>query len=70
MTDTFVAPVNKLACSEPNNFIFSYPSGCPIGDIKITRVDRDSADIIKNQSHKTLLTRDRQQKNQRWIQSY
>ena len=50
MPNTAIACVKDLACNEPNQFIFTDRSGCLIGDIDITLVDRDAADSNKNQA--------------------
>ena len=50
MPDTFISRVNELSCNEPNQFIFTDRSGCHFGDINITGVDRDAADIKNNQA--------------------
>ena len=50
MPDTVIAHVNELSYNEPNKFIFTELSGCPIGDIYITGVDRDAADRNINNS--------------------
>ena len=50
MPDTDTARVNNLSWNEPNQFIFIYHRGCPIGDINITGVDKDASDNKKNQS--------------------
>ena len=44
MPDTVIAHVNKLACKEPNQFIFKENSDNPIGDIDTTGMDRDADD--------------------------
>ena len=48
--DTVISLVKKLACNEPNHFIFTDLSSHPIGDIEITRVYRDASDSNKKQS--------------------
>ena len=50
MPDTVIACINKLACNKSNNFIFTDRIGCTIGYAKTTGVDRDAADINKNQA--------------------
>ena len=45
MPDTVIDRVNKLACNEPNQFIFTYHRGRPIGDFDIIGVDRGADDI-------------------------
>ena len=47
MPDTIIACVNKITCNEPNQFIFTYRRGHPIGDANITVVDRYTGDSKK-----------------------
>ena len=47
MPDTGIAHFNKLSLNEPNKFTFTERRGFPIGDIKITGVDRYAADRNK-----------------------
>ena len=54
MPDTVLYLVNKLACNEPNQFIFTDRRCCPIGDINIIGVYRYSADSNKKQAQQDL----------------
>ena len=50
MPDTVISRVNKLACNKPNRFIFTDRIVCPVGDINIKGVGRDTDDRNKNQA--------------------
>ena len=50
MPDTVIDRINKIACNEPNQFIFIDHRGCPIGGVDIKGVDRDTYDSNVNRA--------------------